>query len=396
MRFRFHRLAAVALAAVSMSGLTAACGSDSVSSQADSRYGTYSIQRPGSEYDDGADRGRGRLAESLRLADHIVYGSDVAPELTAGRGGRVIYQPHGLENATAVRAEAVVPFDLLGAYVADAADTAYLGAHEDHYELTVALLSFPDEQAATAAAAAVEAEDFRLNAENVPFPIPDQPTALSHWRPGRPDMGTWMAYKSVVIGMYVQIREPNLDRMVAIASKAYQLQTALLADYTVASTKADEPNLKLDRDKLLTRLVRTGSGTPDQRDFAVYGPRAFAVRNTAPAAAAKRYRDAGVDAIAVSDNKYLYRLPDAAAATGFAAQLAADPGVSKYAPITGVADVPEIACLRAAQADPTVATAHRFRCLIPHGKYVAEVFSNQESDVRQLAAAEYAVLKDGE
>ncbi|WP_067818970.1 DUF7373 family lipoprotein [Nocardia inohanensis] len=395
MRFRFHRLAAVALTAAALAGLTTACGSDSGAGQEFSRYGSYSIQRPGNAYDEGASKARGRLAEGLRLADHIVFGSDVAPELTAGRGGKVLYGAHGLENATGVFASALQPFDLLGAYIADAADTAYLGAHEDHYQLTVALLSFPDDQTATAAAAAMEAENFGANKDNAPIALPDQPAALSHWRPDRANMGSWMAYKSVVIALYVQIREVNLDRLVAIASKAYQQQVSQLADYTPVAA-ADIPNLKLDRDKLLTRLVRTGDDIPDQRDFAVYGPRAFAVSSLDPAADAKRYRDAGVDSIAVSGNKYLYQLPDSAAAGKFAARLTADPTVSKYVPAAGVADTPEISCFQATQANPTVAGARRFRCVIPHGKFVAEVFSNQEPDVQQLAAAEYAVLKDGE
>ncbi|MRH88652.1 hypothetical protein GFY24_14565 [Nocardia sp. SYP-A9097] len=376
--------------------MSASCGSDSQATDHDQPLdvGSYSTQRADSGFDDRPSRARGIMVESLRLGERIVFGSDVAPEFQAGLGGNVIATDDGIRNSDGVFAEALVAHHPLAAYIAASAQTPYVGEYHKTYTLSVALVAFPDEQSATDAAIDMNQNDFAANAKNQAVSIPDYPGAQSHWRPGVPNLGSWLAVKSVVIAVYVEAPQADLDQLTSFVTRTYKQQVPKLDGYV--PTPADQqPMLKLDPDKVLTRLVATSDQRLDPRQFAVYSPRGYAVLGTDPAADTRDYDSHGVTAIAVSDNKYLYRMRDAAAATGFAAHLADEPTVSKYIPIPGVSGAPNTSCFKATRPNPTVAGARQFRCLITYEGFVAEVFSDQEPVVRQLAAAQYVLLKDG-
>lgn len=395
MRFRFRRLAVAALTAV-IASASAACGSGSQTTTEHGSaldIGPYSTQRPDSGFDDQPSSTRGMLVESLRLGERVVFGSDVAPEFSAEHGGTVLTTNSGFRNADGVSAPAMQPFHPLGAFASNAADTPYIGEYHKHYELSVSLVAFPDDQSAADAAVALEHNDFGANGSNVPVSLPSYPAALSHWRPGTPNLGSWMAFKSVVIAVYVESLQADLDQLTGFVSKAYQQQLPKLDGY-MPTTPDQLAMLKMDQDKLLTRLVKTDDAIPEQRSFAVYSPRGFAGQSTDPATVVRDFDAQGVKAIAVSDNKYLYKLSDAAAARNYATHLANDPTVSKYVRMAGVPAAADIMCFKATQPNPTTISARRFRCLIPHEGFVAEVFSDQESDVRQLAAAQYLLLRD--
>lgn len=51
-----------------------------------------------------------------------------------------------------------------------------------------------------------------------------------------------------------------------------------------------------------------------------------------------------------------------------------------------------VTCYRAARPNTEVSAARRFACLVRRDEFVARVYSNQETDVRQLAVAQYALL----
>ncbi|WP_157555900.1 DUF7373 family lipoprotein [Nocardia acidivorans] len=381
------------IAAIASTSVACGNGSQTTDHSSALDIGPYSTQRPDSGFDDQPSETRGMLVESLRLGERAVFGSDVAPEFSAGHGGTVLATDSGFRNADGVSAPAMQPFRPLAAFNASAADTPYIGEYHKHYELSISLVAFPDDQSAADAAVALEHSDFGANSSNVPVSLSSYPAALSHWRPGTPNLGSWMAFKSVVIAVYVESLQADLDQLTGFVSKAYQQQIPKLDGYT--PTAPDQlAMLKMDQDRLLTRLVKTDDTVPDQQRFAVYSPRGFAGQATDPAAVARDFESQGVKAIAVSDNKYLYKLSDAAAARDYLTHLANDPTVSKYVPMSGVPAMADIACFKATQPNSTTILARRFRCLIPHEGFVAEVFSDQETDVRQLAAAEYQLLKD--
>ncbi|WP_306356514.1 MULTISPECIES: hypothetical protein [unclassified Nocardia] len=358
-------------------------------------FGPYPAQRIDGDYDDHPSRARGILVESLRLGEHLAYASEIDPVLTEGRGGGVIADYRGVSSMiSSPQRFALDDFSVLGAYGAIAADKGYGGDDQTETMLSITLIALPDEKSAAAAAAAMARADFETNADNVPVTVDAYPAALSHWRPGVPTIGSWLAWKSVVIRVFARIPEPNLEQLVDSATRAYGKQLADLESFT-PTPEADIPNLRMDPDKLLPRLIKTGDYTPHDRLFAVYGPRAYSLLVDNPADALANYSSRGVSSVAVSDNKFLFQLSDSAQAADVVAYLASvDDGLG-YVPLRGVSGVPDITCHRATQPSTTQKEARRFRCLIARDEFVAQVFSNQETDVRQLAAAQYAALGEG-
>ncbi|WP_280355379.1 DUF7373 family lipoprotein [Nocardia otitidiscaviarum] len=378
--------AAVAVVSVGCSGENRSPGRD---------FGPYSAQRTNDDYDDHPSRARGILVESLRLGEHLAFASEIDPALTVGRGGGVIADYQGVSSMiSAPQRSALDGFPVLGAFGAIAADKTYGGDDQTETMLSITLIALPDEQIAATAAAAMARADFETNTDNVPVTVDAYPNALSHWRPGVPTIGSWLVWKSVVIRVYARVPEPNLERLVDVATRAYRKQLANLESFT-PTPEAEVPNLRMDPDKLLPLLVKTGDSTPDDRDFAVYGRRAYSLLVGDPAEALANYSSRGVSAIAVSDNKFLFQLSDPDEAAEVVEYLAGvDDGLG-YVPIRGVSGLPDITCHRATQPSTTQKEARRFRCLITRDGFVAKVFSNQESDIRRLAAAQYAVLGEG-
>ncbi|WP_438804737.1 DUF7373 family lipoprotein [Nocardia otitidiscaviarum] len=399
MRFRIHRAAAVGVIAA-LSGVVAGCGGTADAppgTVSTTDFGTYSAQPPEGDFDVRPDRARGMLVESLRLGEHIVFGSEIAPEVAVQRYAAVTLGERGAWSGIQThQVVAAQPFNPYAGFTAEAADSPYLGEHSKQPLVSVTLMAFPDEQSAGAAAGAMAAADFGLNASNTPVTLPGYPAALTHWIPSYANVGSWMAVGSVVVHVIAQLQEPRLDQLTALLTKTYREQSRRLEGYAAVAPDGLDA-LPMDRDGLLTRLVGTGDNLPDARDFAVYGLRTYAVLSSQdPADLVREFEQRGVTSIAVSDNKYLYALTDPGAAVNFAGYLSETPTVSEYERMDGVSGTDEINCFQATAPNPTEAQARRFRCVIPHRNVVAEVFSDRESDVRQLAAAQYALLKDGE
>ncbi|MCP9621013.1 hypothetical protein NMK54_12690 [Nocardia otitidiscaviarum] len=389
MRLRYHRLAAVALAATAI--VSAGCSDGSKDPARD--FGPYPSERIDDDYDDRPSRARGILVESLRLGEHLVYADEIDSALTVGRGGGVIANHTGVVSMiSGPQRSALSDYPVLGAFGAIAADRDY-GGEQTETMLSISLIALPDEQTAAAAAAAMARADFETNADNVPVAVDAYPTALSHWRPGVPTIGSWLTWKSVVIRIYARMPEPNLERLVEMTTQAYRAQLAHLENFA-PTPEAELPTLRLDPDNLLPRLVKTGDYIPDDRDFAVYSPRTFALLVGKPTEALAAYATHGITAIGVSHNKFLFRLADPARADEAVEYLASGDEQLEYVPMSGVSGLAGVTCYRAQQPSTMQKEARRFRCLIARGDAVARVFSNQESDVRQLAAAQYAALGD--
>lgn len=386
-RYRSRRLAALAVTVV---GFAAACGDQ----PAGLDHGSYSVRPIATDYDDTASRSRGILVESLRLGEHLLIAEKVDPELSMSRGGGVIADHGGVDDLlSAVQMSALQPFDVLGAFGAIA------GNDQSHNEaadkaLTISLIALPSEEAATAAAAAMAAADFGANAENAPLAVPEFPAALNHWRPGIPTVGSWLVWKNVVIRVFAKVVEPRPEVLVDLLTRTYRAQLAELATFT-PTPPAELATARIDRDGLLTRVVSTGNTTPDRKEFAVYGPRAFALLLDRPTTRLRLFEEHRITAIAVSHNKILYRAESPAAAESFDAAIQ-DVQAEDYAAMAGVPGVAGVACFRALRPDRRAVQARRFSCLIRHAGFVARIYSNQELDARRLAAAQYTLLADSQ
>lgn len=386
MRFHFRGfvVAAIALASLVVTG----CGENGSATYV---YGPYSAQRSDSDYDRHPSRARGILAESLRLGERLVYATDVDPELTVGRGGGVMVDHTGVTGTmlSGPQQTALDDFQVLAGFGAIAANKPYTKAEQPEKFLAVSILSFADEQTAAAAARAMERMDFETNTDNAPVTVDAYPGALNHWRPGVPSVGSWLASKSLVIRVLAELPEPDLGRLTDMVARTLRRQLAELETFT--PTPASEiAALRQDPEGLLMQLVATGDFTPDDRNFAVYGPRTFALLLGNPATDREANRD--VTAIAVSYNKFLYRLRDGPAATAFADYENGLRGDAEYVPMRGIANRPTITCAQGTVVPQRQVEARRYRCVIRRDEFVAIVYSNADTDVRQLAAAQYALL----
>ncbi|WP_280220190.1 DUF7373 family lipoprotein [Nocardia neocaledoniensis] len=387
MRYRSRRLAALAVTVV---GFAAACGDQSAAPD----HGAYSVRPIATDYDDTASRSRGILVESLRLGEHLLIAEEVDPDLSISRGGGVIADHGGVDGLlSAVQMAALRPFDVLGAFGAIAGNDQLHNEAVDK-SLTISLVALPSEESAVAAAAAMAAADFGANAENAPLAVPEHPAALTHWRPGVPTVGSWLVWKNLVIRVFAKVAEPRPEALVDLLTRTYRAQLAELATFT-PTPAAELATAQIDRDGLLTRLVATGDPTPDRKEFAVYGPRAFALLLDRPLMRSRMFDEHRVRAIAVSHNKILYHTESPTAAESFDAAIQTGQA-EEYVTMRGVPATADVSCFRALRPDLRLVQARRFTCLIRHDEFVARVYSNQELDARQLAAAQYTLLADSQ
>lgn len=384
MRHRSRRLAALTVLAV---GVATACAD-----QPGLDHGDYSVQPIAADYDTEPSYHRGVLTESLRIGERLAIAEQIDPDLSRTRGGGVIVDHRGVDDMlSSSQREALAPFDVLAGFGAIA------GNDQVHDEarlkfLSIAILALPSEEVAGQAAAAMARADFEANVDNAPLPVPEFPAALNHWRPGVPTVGSWLVWQNMVIRVYAKVIEPDPEVLTDLVARTYRAQLAELAGFTPTPPE-QFPTTRMDRDGLLTRVVATGETTPQHEEFAVYGPRAFALLVDRPSVRLALLERHEVTAVAVSGNKFLYRTgsPDAAAAYADELLAALD---AEYTAMPGVPGLAAVRCQRALRPNPSEFEAVRFSCVVTHGEFVVRLLSNQDTDVRQLAAAQYALLVD--
>ncbi|MFC4124053.1 DUF7373 family lipoprotein [Nocardia rhizosphaerae] len=383
MRYRSRCL--VALLALSL--VTAACGGQARVPD----HGDYALEPIPGDYDAEPDRVRGSLVESVRIGERIVVAERIDPDLSEGNGGGVIVGVRGVDDMlSGVQRTALAPFDVLAGFGAIGSN-GQIDNEQAYKFLSVVVVSLPDGEQAAAAAQAMAAADFTANIDNAPLAIPDYPAALSHWRPGVPTAGSWLVWRNLVIRVYAKVVDPTPEALAEVLTKTYRAQLAEL-DSFVPTPAAQLADLRIDRDQLLPRLVKTGEYRPDKWEFMIYGPRAYALLLDKPSVRLREFEASAVDAVAVSYNRFLLRAGDADAA---ATLMAAETTVleeGEYTPLRPVAGLPDISCHRAARPNPEVIATRRFVCLVRHGEFVARIYSNRETDVRQQAVAQYALL----
>ncbi|MEV6063521.1 hypothetical protein AB0L62_26260 [Nocardia asteroides] len=383
MRYRSRCLAAL----LSLTLLTAACGDES----AELDHGGYALEPVPGDFDDAPSRVRGSLVESVRIGERLVFAERVDPDLVEGDGGGVVVGVRGVDELlSGVQKTALQPFDVLAGFGAIGSN-GRPDNEQQHKLLSITILSLPDAEQAGAAAQAMAAADFGANTENAPLPLPDYPAALSHWRPGVPTVGSWLVWKNLVIRLYAKVVDPRPEVLTDLLTRTYRAQLAEL-DTFVPTPAAELAALKLDSEHLLTRVVKTGEYWPDRWDFLVYGPRTYALLLDKPSARLREFEQSKIDAVAVSYNKFLHRASDEQAARTYAEAeekllLSAD-----FTPMAAVSAPAGVSCYRASRPNTEVSAARRFACLVRYDEFVVRVYSNQETDVRQLAVAQYALL----
>jgi len=260
-----------------------------------------------------------------------------------------------------------------------------------------ALLRFPSDEAARAAAADLDATLHGLNPDLRGLPVPGHEGV--EYRTGNGSKG----YLVVARGPFVVLtmlnrHEPDEEAILAVASDLLDLQFERLASATV--TPIDEIlDLPLDPDGIMRRTLPAmkGEWLYGESFVGALSPQAQLHFELDGAAAREAFEDAGVDLVA-RNYATVYRAGDEQAALRLHTVLAGPArDDEEIDPPPGLDDA---RCRVLAQEDPV--SEYGSVCVLAYGRYVAVVGSTQPSSLGldpglyQRAAAQYAILARSE
>ncbi|GAB0106229.1 hypothetical protein JMUB6875_52130 [Nocardia sp. JMUB6875] len=399
-----HRFRTTALLTLTTAAL-AACGADvhgtAHPAEIDVRtldVGKYSTDPLELRYTYDPSMANGFNLAVQRLADHVVTGPDIDPMLVYGTGAITILDA---EKATKVLAKATQPV-LTDNHMMFGISVGHSEKEPDKSGAvppgsaftTVTVLQFPDAAAASKAAQELDDADFGVAPDlNQRVSLPKYPDAHAHWRPGVASIGSTWARGNYVVDLYVGVKDPDLSQLTALAEKVYAAQGPLL-DSLKPLDREGILRLPYDSEGMRRQtLVLDGGWSPNFVTQAVAEPRGYLHRVTDQDYWRRVLSDYGVDRFANSGASYsgstmLFRTRDAQAA-GKLADLVLERGYSVIADVpTGI---PGAKCGEST-AKSQYSSAKRYRCVLSYRRYAASVESDQLADVRQRAAAQYALL----
>jgi hypothetical protein len=387
--------AVVALVAAALSGCGSLAGTP-VPGEIDVR--TLAVgDFPVDKFSYPADTGdHGPMLEGIRMSEAVVTSSQVDPSLKYGRGSKVLP-----DTATAIDFLANVSEPVLKnrrmvvGYAASGADRddpeGQTRPEADATAITVVALRFPDTSAAAKAAEELENADIGVSPDNRRLKSEKYPDALVHWRPGIANIGAFLAHDEFVISLFVQRPKADSKDLVSWVDKTLTAQLAQLDRFS-PTPLADIADLRVDPENLLSRVVvadRKGQ-VPDPDKFAVYG-RNYLINSADDQPARARLLDeSGFEATAYADGSSVARVRDPAGAPILVDGLVESTGAA-YDAHPAPAAIPGAKCLRLnSSGDPQ--HQYRFRCFVPYKRYVGVVSSDNENEIEQKTAAQYALL----
>ncbi|NKY55662.1 DUF7373 family lipoprotein [Nocardia flavorosea] len=393
-----RRGAVTALIAVLVAGLSG-CGSvagTAVPGEIDVRtldVGAFPVDR--FSYPQGAGE-HGVVLEGIRMSEAVVTSSQVDPSLRFGRGSKVLPDP-----ATAVDFLANVSEPILEnrrmvvGYAAGGADQEDPEGQprptSDATAIQVVALRFPDTDSAATAAEELEAADIGVSPDNRKLESAKHPRALLHWRPGVASIGAFLAHEEFVLSLFVQRPVADSADLVSWVDRTLTAQLDQLARFEPTPT-ADIADLAVDPENLLARVVvadREGH-EPDPDQFAVYG-RNYLINSADDQPARARLLDeSGFERTAYAAGSSVARVRDPAGAPILVNGFIESAGPA-YDPMPAPKAVPGVKCLELnSSGDPE--RQYRYRCFVPYKRYVGVVSSDDETEIRQKTAAQYALL----
>ena len=259
--------------------------------------------------------------------------------------------------------------------------------------LITVVMSFPNPDAAARAAAEIDAVDFAANADNRQAAVPGYPDAKAHYRSGSPSVAATMARGSLVTAVITaSSTAPDIDSLLQRVEKVFDLQTPLMAN-VIPATTVSLTSLPRDPDRILTRVFTTDQQPKISADFGSMGPRAAELCENSEPHKEHLFEQAEVDRCAFSNDAQILRAADEGAASDLLSKT-----VRSYAGTRIDHDVPapegiaDARCYEQNQEIWADSANLRFVCNVTYRRYLATVWSNEEDDVRQRAAAQYAIL----
>lgn len=396
--FRTSQTIAVVAAAVLMGTLSGCGGTTDVPTAAEIDVRTLAVgDFPTDRHtypQDAVDSGP--VLEGIRMAEALAPAVEIDSSLEYGRGSLLVP-----DSQTAIKFLAGVSKPVLdkrgmvvgyGASGADRPDPQGQSRPTPGATVvTTVLLRFPDASGARLAARELEDADIGVSPENRALSSTEHPTAYIHWRPGIPTIGSFLAHEEFVVSLFIQRPRADSADLVDWVDKTYTAVLDRLRKFD--PTPFDElDTLKVDPENLLARVVvadREGR-TPDPKNFAVYGP-TYMIHSAYRQRERRRLlEESGFERIALVDNGSVTRTRDAAGAERLLRGLVDTVG-DHYDTHTAPSDVPDAKCVRL-NDDGDPQREYRFRCFVLYKRYVATVSGDNETEVRQKVAAQYALL----
>ncbi|MEU7764853.1 hypothetical protein AB0B25_06990 [Nocardia sp. NPDC049190] len=331
-----------------------------------------------------------RMIEAERLGNFVPTASDIDPAFAHGdpRTSKVFIDTRaalGRFTDDSRFAEAAPDF------VAGFLSSGSTEPNNRGKDLVNAVLIFPDEQKAAAAAAALEHVDFEANPRNVSVGIPNYPAAHAHWQPHEQSIGSWFATGKFVVFTWIYdylkvfLQQVDLSELLALVTKS--LDTVVGSIDGFSPTPADQlMTLPIDMDGMLDRTL------PRPREDSWIDPPGAYTGHTAvhfasdPVADQRALEEAGVDRYA-TDGTTLYRARDRAAARKLREERG---GLSKkFRSAESPKGLPTAKCK---EYIGTQSIVIRFYCSVSYDRYAAFSWSHQLLDAQQRISAQYAVL----
>lgn len=330
----------------------------------------------------------GAVADAQRLADHVVGPWEADPALIEP----YLSTYYLLDTPTTL--SQFSPDAVAQQAAGHGMVNGFASAREapDRHVMINAVLRFPDDAAAEAAAVAMNAASAGQQIRGVapsPATIPGHPETAAVSYPFTPtgSDSEWSVIRSFTAhGPYVFMQlvqsADGLDTAAALAQKAIDAQGPRLDDFVPAAVDA-LADVELDPTGLLARTVPVEANTSSTRN-AVYSPRGAMHFQTDPLESKTLFTDTGVKAVAMgAANVYQARNPGSALmiVNAFSTEI-----LSGGEPAAAVPNLPESHCATRGQA---------FYCVALAGEYAVEVNGEALPGVHQLTAAQYILLTNG-
>ncbi|MCA2210282.1 DUF7373 family lipoprotein [Nocardia rosealba] len=386
---------AFALSAVTIALTGCAVSGTPVAGEIDVRkleVGTFAVEKRSHDEKAGS---AGPLVEGMRMSGAVPPTVRIDPSMSYGRGSTVIPSVEraldfiaNVSRPVLENRKFVTGYVTLGADRADPDGSKRPGA--DATAITTAVLRFPDSASATLAARELEDVDLAVSPDNRKLASTKYPEAYVHWRPGIPTVGAFHAHKEFVISLFVQRPRADADDLVSWIDMSLEASLAQLAKFT--PTPYDKlADLPVDPDGLLARAVveDTTETEPDQSTFAVYSPEHIVSRVDDETARERLLEAAGADRYALVEGGAIARVRDQAGAEALMQGFI--DSAEHYDSVPAPTDVPGAKCFELnSKGDSDVDS--EYRCYVPYKRYLAIVGAEQESEIRQKVAAQYALL----
>ncbi|MGE2818243.1 DUF7373 family lipoprotein [Mycobacterium heidelbergense] len=355
--------------------------------------------KPNSSLGNAGDAVKGGWVEARRMANNVVGPWEVDPALTEVHCcvSGVVKDPAALNTTLAAPLGDVVGKHNFLAGFASGKRSNLLGPHSI-MDLTNVVLRFASAADAAAAVADMAAQSaaltpaYRSSRPTHPIAIPRYPRSTAVADTSE-ELESFV-YAFTVHGAYVLCQQsgsgdgPHAAAQLVAATLDKQLPSI---DQFTPTPAEQLPGLALDPTGLLAHTLQ---GDQVSSSTGVYEPRADMHIDSRLAEPAKQwalFNAVGLQSVAWAGTT-VYETRDGSAAARLVEEFASAELAYNYRPAAGIKGMPNAKCLAPPPPDPQINSIPGVFCFAAAGRYTIVVFTDQQVDAHQRAAAQYLML----